>query len=63
MNAVLEKPAVPMTEVSIESVLLDADLFVKYRSPEKAYTLLRESPGPPPRSIDLREKLRDIWED
>jgi hypothetical protein len=60
MNAVLETPAVPMSEVSIESVLLDADLFVKYRSPEKAYTLLRESIERSPRSIDLREKLRDI---
>jgi hypothetical protein len=60
MNALLEKPAVPMSEVSIESVLLDADLFVKYRSPEKAYTLLRESLERSPRSIDLREKLRDI---
>ncbi len=60
MNAVLEKPAVPMTEVSIESVMLDADLFVKYRSPEKAYKLLNESLERSPRSIDLREKLRDI---
>ena len=40
MNALLEKPAVPMSEVSIESVLLDADLFVKYRSPDKAFALL-----------------------
>ena len=60
MNALLEKPAVPMTEVSIESVLLDADLFVKYRSPDKAFALLRESLDRSPRSIDLREKLRDI---
>src|SRR6476646_5397917 len=54
------KPAVPFTEVSLESVLLDADLFVKYSSPEKAFTLLRESLERSPRSIDLREKLRDI---
>jgi hypothetical protein len=60
MNALLEKPAVPMSEVSIESVLLDAELFVKYRSPEKAFALLRESLERSPRSIDLREKLRDI---
>ncbi|MFL6468478.1 MAG: DUF4388 domain-containing protein [Pyrinomonadaceae bacterium] len=60
MNALLEKPAVPMSEVSIESVMLDADLFVKYRSPEKAFNLLRESLERSPRSIDLREKLRDI---
>jgi len=60
MNTAVETPSVPMTELSIESVLLDADLFVKYRSPEKAYALLRESLEKSPRSIDLREKLRDI---
>jgi predicted transcriptional regulator len=48
------------TEVSIQSVLLDADLFVKYRSPEKAFALLRESMEKSPRSISLREKMREI---
>ena len=51
---------VPFTEVSLESVLLDADLFVKYSSPEKAFNLLRESLDRSPRSIPLREKMRDI---
>jgi len=60
MNEVLDKPGTPITEVSIESVLLDADLFVKYSSPEKAYSLLRESLERSPRSIPLREKFRDI---
>jgi hypothetical protein len=61
MSQVLEKqPHVPFSEVSIESVLLDADLFVKYRSPEKAFALLRESIERSPRSIALREKMRDI---
>lgn len=60
MNQVLESPSVPFSEVSIESVLLDADLFVKYRSPEKAFALLRESIERSPRSIPLREKMRDI---
>lgn len=50
----------PVSEVSIESVMLDADLFVKYRSPEKAFNLLRESIERSPRSVALREKLRDI---
>ena len=59
MTQVLE-PIVPVTEVSIESVLLDADLFVKYASPEKAFSLLRESIDRSPRSIPLREKMRDI---
>jgi hypothetical protein len=35
-------------------------LFVKYRSPEKAFALLRESIERSPRSISLREKMRDI---
>jgi hypothetical protein len=60
MSQVLENPAVPFSQVSIESVLLDADLFVKYRSPEKAFQLLRESIERSPRSVALREKLRDI---
>jgi hypothetical protein len=60
MNQVLEKFEAPFTEVSIESVLLDADLFVKYRSPEKAFSLLRESMERSPRSIPLREKMREI---
>jgi tetratricopeptide (TPR) repeat protein len=61
MNEVLEKSSyVPFSEVSIESVLLDADLFLKYRSPEKAFALLRESIERSPRSISLREKMRDI---
>ncbi|MBK7705852.1 MAG: hypothetical protein IPJ30_08730 [Acidobacteria bacterium] len=60
MNQVLEVPSIPMNEVSIESILLDADLFVKYRSPEKAFQLLRDSIDRSPRSIALREKMRDI---
>lgn len=60
MSQVIEESKVPFTEVSIESVLLDADLFVKYSSPEKAFALLRESIERSPRSINLREKMRDI---
>lgn len=60
MNHVLKQYAAPFTEVSIESVLLDADLFVKYRSPEKAFSLLRESMERSPRSVALREKMREI---
>lgn len=58
MSQVLQQELV--TEVSIESVLLDADLFVKYKSPEKAFKLLRDSIKRSPRSIALREKLREI---
>ncbi len=60
MNQVTDRPAVPVSEVSIESVLLDADLFVKYSSPDKAHGLLRDAIERSPRSIPLREKMRDI---
>ncbi|MEO7658792.1 MAG: DUF4388 domain-containing protein, partial [Pyrinomonadaceae bacterium] len=60
MSQVLETGSVPVSEMTIESVLLDTDLFVKYGSPEKAFKLLRESLDRSPRSIGLREKMRDL---
>jgi len=60
MNQVLERGTLPVSKVTIESVLLDADLFVKYSSPERAFRLLREALGRSPRSIGLREKMREI---
>lgn len=60
MSQVLERGTVAVSETTIESVLLDADLFVKYSSPEKAFALLRDSLERSPRSIPLREKMRDI---
>lgn len=60
MSQVMEIGTVPVSETTIESVLLDADLFVKYSSPEKAFSLLRTSLERSPRSIPLREKMRDI---
>jgi len=60
MNQVSEIGTMPVSEITIESVLLDADLFVKYSSPEKAFSLLRGSLERSPRSIQLREKMRDI---
>src|ERR1041385_3128818 len=60
MNQVLAEPQLLVSETTIESVLLDADLFVKYSSPERAFMLLRESLERSPRSIPLREKMRDI---
>ena len=53
MNEIAENTAAPFTETSIESVLLDADLFVKYSSPEKAFELLRSSLERSPRSISF----------
>lgn len=60
MNQVVETGTLPVSEITIESVLLDAELFVKYSSPEKAFELLRTSLERSPRSIPLREKMRDI---
>lgn len=60
MSQILNTLEGPVTQGSVESVLLDADLFVKYRSPEKAFALLHESLERSPRSISLREKMRDI---
>jgi hypothetical protein len=60
MNQVAEMGTLPVSEITIESVLLDAELFVKYSSPEKAFALLRGSLERSPRSIPLREKMRDI---
>ncbi len=60
MNQVAETGTLPVSEITIESVLLDAELFVKYSSPEKAFALLRSSLERSPRSIPLREKMRDI---
>jgi len=60
MGQVVEMGTAPVSETTIESVLLDADLFVKYSSPEKAFALLRDSLDRSPRSIGLREKMRDI---
>lgn len=55
VSEVSEDTESPFTQISVESVLLDADLFVKYRSPEKAFQLLRDSMERSPRSIPLRE--------
>ena len=56
MREIAENTATPFTETSIESVLLDADLFVKYSSPEKAFELLRTSLERSPRSISVSTK-------
>ncbi|MCC6452825.1 MAG: DUF4388 domain-containing protein [Acidobacteria bacterium] len=60
MSQYVADAATPFTETTIESVLLDADLFVKYSSPERAFDLLRDAIDRSPRSIGLREKMRDI---
>lgn len=59
MSTTIEKE-LPFTDVSVESVLLDAELFSKYKSPEKAFELLQSALERSPRSIPLREKMREI---
>jgi hypothetical protein len=53
-----EKPK--SLEESVEAALLDADLFVKYQAPKRAVERLQEAIAHQPRSIVLREKLREI---
>ena len=53
-----EKPK--SLEESVEAALLDADLFVKYKSPQRAVERLQEAIAHWPRSIVLREKLREV---
>jgi len=53
-----EKPK--SLEESIEAALLDAELFVKYKAPQRAVDRLQEAIAHQPRSIALREKLREI---
>jgi hypothetical protein len=44
----------------VDSALLDAELFLKYKAPERAYKRLRLALESNPRSIALRERLREI---
>jgi hypothetical protein len=43
----------------VKTALLDAELFVKYHAPERAIKRLRTALERSPRSIQLRERLRD----
>ena len=44
----------------VDTALLDAELFVKYQSPERAINRLRAALERNPRSIQLRERLREL---
>lgn len=44
----------------IEAALLDADLFLKYKAPHRAVERLQTAIAHHPRSIVLREKLREV---
>ena len=47
-------------EGDVETALLDADLFLKYHAPERAVKRLRTALEDSPRSIQLRERLREL---
>ena len=44
----------------IETALLDAELFIKYGSPDRAMKRLKTALERSPRSIALRERMREI---
>ena len=44
----------------VERALLDADLFIKYKSARRALETLQEAVARHPRSVHLREKLREV---
>ncbi len=48
------------SESEIEAALLDAELFLKYHAPERAIKRLRGALERSPRSVQLRERLREI---
>ena len=52
--------AATRTDLTVESILLDADLFVKYKSPDRAVQILQEALERSSRSVPLREKLREV---
>ena len=47
-------------EGDVETALLDAELFIKYHAPERAVRRLRTALEASPRSIALRERLREV---
>ena len=47
-------------EGDVETALLDAELFIKYHAPERAIKRLRTAIERSPRSIQLRERLREV---
>src|SRR5256886_15171695 len=44
----------------VETALLDAELFIKYGSPDRAMKRLKTALERSPRSIPLRERMREI---
>ena len=55
-----DAPITKEQEGEVETALLDAELFLKYQAPERAIKRLRDALQQSPRSIQLRERLREI---
>lgn len=55
-----ETPTPSESTSEVDTALLDAELFVKYHAPERAIKRLRMALERAPRSIPLRERLREI---
>lgn len=51
-----------LPEGEIETALLDAELFIKYKAPDRAIKRMRWAIERHPRSIRLRERLREVAE-
>jgi tetratricopeptide (TPR) repeat protein len=55
-----EKETYPGQDEEIEAALLDAELFLKYQAPHRAIVRLKKAVEQQPRSIAVREKLREV---
>src|SRR6266850_4666216 len=55
-----DKPSQSEATSEVSTALLDAELFVKYHAPERAIKRLRTALERSPRSIQLRERLREV---
>jgi tetratricopeptide (TPR) repeat protein len=48
-------------ELDVESVILDAELLIKYNMPERGIAALEQAVDKKPENIRLREKLRSLY--
>src|SRR6185437_2369359 len=59
--AIMPDPSSPSEHVSeVDTALLDVELFLKYQAPERAIKRLLTALEGQPRSIPLRERMREI---
>src|SRR5256885_5251576 len=60
MRAMSDTQGNKINEGDVETALLDAELYLKYNSPDRAIRRLRSALEGNPRSIQLRERLREL---